>query len=112
MKTAHVEVRSQSPKGSFPHAGPDTYVMVQVVPDGIEPLVCLNRKAAEKRGIELIYCGEGYSNRQKTPRSMLNQAVANAEVIADEINTLVEYEEALYDDPREAFPEELSMIGD
>jgi len=108
MKTAHVEIRSQSPKGS----GPDTYFMVQVVPDGVEPLVRLDRKAAVRRGIELIYCGEGYSKRQVTPRSMYNQALAEAERVADEIDTLVECEEALYDDPREAFPEELSMIGD
>jgi len=84
MSTAYIEVRRQSPKGTFPAAGPDTYVMVQVVPDGVNRLTVLNRKVAAKRGIELIYCGEGYHDRQKTPRSMLNQAMANAEVIAQE----------------------------
>ena len=88
MKTAFVEVRSQHSKGSSSSrfGGPDTYVMVQVVPDGVEPLSCLNHRVAKKRGIELIYCGEGYSNRQETTRSMLGGALAEAKRIANEIN--------------------------
>jgi hypothetical protein len=86
--TAYVEVRSQSPKGSSSggFSGPDTYVAVQVVPEGVTPLTTLNRNVASKRGIKIIYCGEGYSNRQATPRSMLRQAKAEAQQIAEKIN--------------------------
>jgi len=86
-KTARVEVRSQKSvgrAGSF--GGPDTYVAVQVIPEGVEPLRQLNHAVAAKRGIEIIYCGEGYSDRCKTSRSMLGSAKAEAQRIADEIN--------------------------
>ena len=73
-----------SSSGRF--GGPDMYVTVQVVPEGAAPLRVLNRRVAEIRGIELIYCGEGYSSRQKTERSMLGSALARACEIADEIN--------------------------
>ncbi len=86
IKTAYVETRSQPAKGTFPRQGPDTYVMVQVVPDGAKLLRCLNHMAARSRGIELIYCGEGYSNRSG-PRSMLGRAVEQATQIANKINT-------------------------
>ena len=86
MKTAYVEIRSQSAKGSWPHQGPDTRVRVQVVPDGVERLACLDRRVATKRRIELIYCGEGYYNRQATTRSALGAAIAEAEEIANKIN--------------------------
>ena len=87
-KTAHVEVRSQKSRGSASthFGGPDTYVMVQVVPEGVAPLRCLNRHNADLRGIELIYCGEGYSDRQKTTRSALGAALAEAQQIANKIN--------------------------
>jgi hypothetical protein len=71
---AYIEERSQHSKGSWPRSGPDRYVAVQIVPDNVEPLICLNRTVAAKRGIKIIYCGEGYSDRDKTDRSMLNQA--------------------------------------
>jgi len=87
-KTAYVEVRSQKSigagKGTF--GGPDTYVAVQIVPKNVDPLVCLNRRNAKLRGIEIIHCGEGYSHRVKTSRSMLRQAMAEAKRIAEEIN--------------------------
>lgn len=84
--TAYVETRTQCTKGNGWATGPDTYVAVQVVPDGVEPLICLNSRAAELRGIEIIHCGEGYSSRQKTERSMLGAALAEARRIVDEIN--------------------------
>ncbi len=84
--TAHVEIRSQSPKGSWPAQGPDTYVMVQVVPAGVERLKVLNRKVAARRGIKLIHCGEGYHQRQQTNRSMLGAALEEARATAAEIN--------------------------
>jgi hypothetical protein len=88
MKTAHVEVRAQKSRGSASgrFGGPDTYVAVQIVPDGVEPLACLNHRNATLRGIEIIHCGEGYSDRAKTPRSMLRVALAAANAIADRIN--------------------------
>jgi len=85
MKTAYVEIRSQRPKGTWPSQGPDTYVAVQIVPAGVARLKCLNRRAAEARGIEIVYCGEGYSNRCATTRSMLGAAIAAADRLALEI---------------------------
>ncbi len=86
MMKAYVEIRSQSAKGSWPRQGPDTYVAVQIVPKGQTPLTVLNSRVAEKRGIEIIQCGEGYRDRQATSRSMLRQAIAKAEAIVEETN--------------------------
>jgi hypothetical protein len=80
---AIIEVRSQHSCGSSSNrfGGPDTYVAVQVVPDGVEPLRNLRLDAAAKRGIRIIFCGEGYSSRQATERSMLRRALAKAQDI-------------------------------
>ena len=87
-KTAYVEKRSQhSVGGSNGFGGPDTYWAVQVVPRGATRLTCLNAKVAAKRGIEIIHCGEGYSDRQQTDRSMYNVAKAEAHRVAAEINS-------------------------
>jgi hypothetical protein len=67
--TAYLEVRSQHVVGTWPKCGPDRYVAVQIVPAGVEPLKCLNMAAAKRRGIQIVYCGEGYSNRCQTNRS-------------------------------------------
>lgn len=83
---AYVETRSQKTKGSWPRQGPDTYIAVQIVPPGQHRLMVLNRKAANNRGIKIIYCGEGYQNRQKTHQSMLGRAKQKASKIADIIN--------------------------
>jgi len=83
---AFVEIRSQSPVGTWPKQGPDTYVMVQVVSPNIEKLKVLNKKVAQKRGIKLIHCGEGYYNRQATTQSMLGSAIEKATQLADKIN--------------------------
>jgi len=85
-RTAYVEIRSQSAKGTWPAQGPDTYVTVQVVPEGVKPLKVLNRSVAVKRGIKLIYCGEGYSTRCETTRSALGAAISEANQIAKRIN--------------------------
>lgn len=87
MRTAYVEVRSQHSRGSRVggFGGPDRYVAVQVVPEGAERMATLNRKTAALRGIELIYVGEGYSNR-RGPRSMLGKAICEAREIAGSIN--------------------------
>lgn len=85
--TAHVSIRSQPAKGTWPKQGPDTYVMVQLVPRGVQPLLCLNRRVASRRGIALIYCGEGYRERQATTRSMLGAAIAKAKAIEEAINS-------------------------
>lgn len=91
MVKAYVEIRSQHSVGlSRGFGGPDTYVAVQVVPDGVEPLKCLNAMVAAKRGIKIIYCGEGYASRQSTERSMLGAAKAKASRIADRINDRAE----------------------
>lgn len=82
---AIVEIRSQKSRGTFPKCGPDRYVAVQVVPDGVQPLTVLRSDVAKKRGIEIIHCGEGY--RQHTgPRSAFGQALESAKKLAEEIN--------------------------
>ena len=82
---AIIEKRSQKASGRWPKCGPDTYIAVQLVPDGVEPLTALRRDIARKRGIEIVYCGEGY--RQHTgPRSSLGLAIAEAEAIAARVN--------------------------
>jgi hypothetical protein len=82
---AIVEIRSRKASGKWPKLGPDRYVAVQLVPDGVEPLAALRRDVAKKRGIEIVYCGEGY--RQHTgPRSSLGIAIAEAEAIAARVN--------------------------
>jgi len=86
--TAMVEVRSQPALGSWPNQGPDTYVAVQVVPLGVEPLSVLNRSHAALRGIKLLYCGEGYRTRQATNRSALGSALKLAYELADTINSI------------------------
>jgi hypothetical protein len=72
--------------------GPDIYFAVQVVPEGVERLKALNRRVAAQRGIEIVFCGEGYSRRQETMRSAYRQAEAKAVKIADEINEDLEGE--------------------
>ena len=85
MATAYVEVRCQPAKGTWPAQGPDKYVAVQVVPEGVERLKTLNASAAEKRGIRIIYIGQGYWNR-RGPTSALGIAIAEAKKVADQIN--------------------------
>ena len=86
-RTAYVEVRSQHSIGSSGggFGGPDTYVAVQIVPEGQEPLKALNRKVAAMRGIKIVYCGEGYQ-KDRGPRSMLGRAIARADEIAADVN--------------------------
>lgn len=73
-----LEVRSQKSKGSSKgFGGPDTYVAVQIVPEGVEPLRALNQDVAKKRGITIERFGEGYS-RYSGPRSRLGRALAAA----------------------------------
>ena len=76
----HLEIRSQHSVGKNANGfgGPDTYVAVQVVPSGVRRLVSLQGPAAQRRGIKLVYFGEGYSEH-RGPRSMLGQAIAAAE---------------------------------
>lgn len=88
---AFVEVRSQKPKGKSPRCGPDRYVAVQIVPDGQPKLKVLNTKIAAQRGIDIIYCGEGYSNRVTSKKSMLNVAKEKARSIVSKINRKGEY---------------------
>lgn len=88
---AYLEVRSQKPKGRSPRCGPDRYVAVQIVPQNQEKLTVLNTKVAAQRGIDIIYCGEGYSNRVTSKKSMLNMAKEKARSIVSQINRKGEY---------------------
>jgi len=83
---AYVEERTQKARGTWPARGPDTYVAVQIVPEGVEPLKQLNHRVADNRGIKIVYCGEGYSNRCGSGRSMLDHARAKAKEIVDSVN--------------------------
>jgi len=82
---AIIEHRSQSPSGTWPKQGPDKYVAVQLVPEGVEPLTALRADSAAKRGIEIIVCGEYYWN-SKGPRSMYAKAIAKAKQIVEDNN--------------------------
>ena len=86
-RRAIVEVRTQHSTGSGTgkFGGPELYVAVQIVPEGVEPLKALQGPAAKRRGIEIVYCGEGYG-RSRGPRSAFGRAMAAAEKLADEIN--------------------------
>lgn len=94
---AFIEIRSQHAKGTWPKQGPDTYVAVQVVPKGQTRLSYLNNKVAQKRGIQIIYCGEGYRERCATNKSMLGQAKENAENLAQRINNFIAEREKIQD---------------
>ena len=74
-----LHTRSQHSRGSSigRFGGPDTYVAVTIaLNEAIVPYV-LNRAILAKRGIEIKYFGEGYS-QHTGPKSMLAQAIADA----------------------------------
>lgn len=83
---AFVEKRSQKSVGRWPKCGPDTYIAVQIVPDGVERLTSLRSDIAAKRGIEIIRIGEGYSSHTG-PRSSLGKAMAEAKAFAEFFNS-------------------------
>ena len=80
---AIIEKRTQKPSGKWPKQGPDHYVAVQIVPDGVEPLTALREDVARKRGIEIIRCGEFYG-QSTGPRSRYAAAMARAQEVAAE----------------------------
>ena len=83
---AIIETRSQKASGrAWPSKGPDKYVAVQLVPDGVQPLDALREDSAKKRGIEIIRCGDYYWN-STGPRSRYAKAMAEAEKIAAKYN--------------------------
>jgi hypothetical protein len=83
---AFLEIRNR------PHRkGPDKYIAVQVVPIGQQKLKILNSRIAAIRGIDVIHCGEGYSNRQNNPHSMYNIAIRKAKEIINLINLTGDY---------------------
>jgi hypothetical protein len=82
---AIIEKRSQKASGKWPKQGPDHYIAVQIVPDGVEPLTALRDDVAAKRGIELIHCGEFYGH-STGPRSRYAAAMAAAKEIAAKYN--------------------------
>ncbi len=81
-KVLAIHSRSQHSVGSSAHrfGGPDTYVAVTMAPQGVQVPKILRRDVLAARGIQIIYCGEGYS-RHSGSRSMLGQAFARAEQI-------------------------------
>jgi len=80
-----MHIRSQKSRGSGANTfgGPDTCVAVTYTPDDQVCPRYLNRKVLAMRGIKIINCGEGYSEH-RGPRSMLGQAIAEAERLVDE----------------------------
>jgi len=79
---AEMHIRSQKSRGSGNNTwgGPDTYVAVTLTPNGVECPQILRQDVLAKRGIKLIYCGEGYSEH-RGPRSSLGKAIAEAKSI-------------------------------
>lgn len=75
-----LEIKSQKSVGSGPNTsgGPDRYVAVQCVPEGVPPLKSLQERAARLRGIRIKVFGQGYA-RNTGPRSALGRAIAKAE---------------------------------
>ena len=87
---AQIIMRSQKSRGSGsnPFGGPDRYVAVLARTDDMEPLPAhtpLQILRFRAKGYRFYHCGEGYSNRVSTNRSMLNQAIAWANQLAQEI---------------------------
>lgn len=77
--TYRLETRLQHAKrGRSGFRGPDTSVMVQEIPDGIEPLTVLDPRVAKKRGSVLRYFGEGY-RKHDGPKSALGKAITAAQ---------------------------------
>ena len=74
-----LEERKQKSRGKSKNrfGGPDAYIAVQVVPDDEIPLIRLDAKAAKRRGIQIIYFGEGYIKNQGE-KSMYGKALAKA----------------------------------
>jgi hypothetical protein len=84
---AIVEVRTQHARtGRSGYSGPNAYVAVQIVPDGVSPLVALRHNNV--RGITIYYVGEGYK-KHTGPRSRLGRALQRAQSIANRINRRV-----------------------
>lgn len=77
-----VYCRSQKSRGSGlgQWGGPDTYVAVVGMPEGVEFPRYANRKVIRDRGGVYEWIGEGYS-RYCGPRSSLGQALARAKRI-------------------------------
>jgi hypothetical protein len=86
--TATVETRSQHSRGSSAHrfGGPDTYVAVVIAPEGVQVPRTLRGDVLANRGIQIKYCGEGYSQHSGA-RSMLGAAIEKASRLAARINT-------------------------
>ena len=82
---AYLEIRSQKTRGTWPRQGPDKYIAVQLVPEGVEPLKTLNENVAEKRGITILHFGAGYYNRTG-PQSSYGKALAAAKAFVAEHN--------------------------
>jgi|WetSurMetagenome_2_1015567.scaffolds.fasta_scaffold519914_1 hypothetical protein len=82
-KIVTIHTRSQHSNGSSAHqfGGPDTYVAVTVAPAGAIIPKILRSDLLAARGIEIIYCGEGYA-RYSGLRSKLGRALAQAQRIA------------------------------
>jgi len=83
-----MHIKSQKSRGSSntSFGGPDTYVAITKTPIGQTCPKVLNHRVMKLRGIEFIYCGEGYSEH-RGPRSMLGQAIKEAEEIETKENT-------------------------
>ena len=81
-KVLAIHSRSQHSNGSSAHrfGGPDTYVAVTIAPQGVQVPSVLRRDVLAARGIQIVYCGEGYSKNSGS-RSMLGQAFAKAQNI-------------------------------
>lgn len=85
---AELHIKSQHSRGSSSHTfgGPDTYVAVTITPEGVKLPGCLRRDLLDQRGIQIIYCGEGYREHQG-PHSMLGRAIRKAQKLVRDLNS-------------------------
>jgi hypothetical protein len=77
--TTQIVTRSQHSNGSSAHrfGGPNRYMVVLVVPDGVEVPYVLRQSVLAKRGIKYFYIGE-YYGEHTGPRSTYARLLARA----------------------------------
>jgi hypothetical protein len=91
--TSYVVTRQQPRRGTFPSQGPDVYVALVQVPEGVsfDPnRTPLQVSRLRSRGIEVTRIGEGY-RKHKGPKSSLGQALRRAKELARRLSWVVTY---------------------
>lgn len=84
--TYKIVTRSQKSRGSRVgrFGGPDQYMAVLVLPEGVEEPTALREAVLAKRGITMYRVGEFYG-RSTGPRSRYAQCAADANALIDRL---------------------------